>query len=606
MTAGCGQVDAGAPTPPLGADAGRADGGAQLPLAQQGRARVRVVDLEGRPVAAARVTVGAEAPITTDREGIVELTVVAPAQLVARVNAAGFAETATRLEVLAGATAVRELVVLPLGPRLTLDATSGGTLRRGGVSVTLPPRALVDSAGLPVLGLVDATIVPLDPTRHLAASPMPLEATSAAGPVSLESVMMAEVSFWRGDERLALAPGAHASLELELPEALATREHDGARIPAWYYDVAAGIWREDGAGMVHRSTSDPTRLVWTVEVSHFTWWNCDHPWTEKDCIRVRYVDSVTGLPLSARDGFTAVVEGVSYVGQSYSQLGDDGSACVDFKLGETARVVPSVLLGYRVEDVTVLDVVGRGSPSTCLGEGGSCQELTVRLRPPTCVSGTVQDAAGRGVADALVLARFRDERLQPRVSTARTGADGSYCVGVGPNVDVDVRAEILTASGALESRDLHVRSLDGASCGSGSCVPVAPLVPSAPVTDACIVVGDSGFMGAAAWVSGLPVHVFAGEVRPTCTPGADTPDHWGVLLSTMPGMSGRTACLQIPRVEGVAIVLGDCSDTFDGGVMVLRPGDEVVRRAPVGACGLSSSCGTLDATASYTYVPFPR
>lgn len=73
-------------------------------------------------------------------------------------------------------------------------------------------------------GPVTATVVPFDPTAvNLAALPGPLEGVTAAdgASVQLEPVFMAEVSLWRGPERLQLAPGASATLELDLPDTLA-------------------------------------------------------------------------------------------------------------------------------------------------------------------------------------------------------------------------------------------------------------------------------------------------------------------------------------------------------------------------------------------------
>ncbi len=69
-------------------------------------------------------------------------------------------------------------------------------------------------------------------------------------------------------------------------------------MPAWWFDLDAGHWREEGTGTIQPSQTQPGKLAWVVQVNHFTWWNCDAPWTDKSCVNVLVVDEV-GAPVEA-------------------------------------------------------------------------------------------------------------------------------------------------------------------------------------------------------------------------------------------------------------------------------------------------------------------
>jgi hypothetical protein len=238
--------------------------------------------------------------------------------------------------------------------------------------------------------------VPLDPTTAgVGELPGPLAAVTAdtGEPVELESLAMAEVSLWQDGLPVHLAPGATATLELPLPEAYADQYQVGDTIPAWWLDVDAGVWREDGAGTIQPASEDPGKLAWVVEVSHFTWWNCDEPWTDKNCFEVTVVDPdgnpVTGMRVSA--------DGVSHSGTSRQRYTrNDGQACVDIKLANTA----DILVDSRPYSLLRARVTGSGPASSCSGQGAACVPVTVMLPPqkprPICTPGAWQPCSYSG------------------------------------------------------------------------------------------------------------------------------------------------------------------------------------------------------------------
>ena len=253
---------------------------------------LRVVDNAGNPISGAAVSSrGALFPVDSSGHRLFEN--LPPGRFFARVDALGFTSATAVVELNAGTHVGAQVQLLPLGDPFAFQAEQGGLIQIEQVRVTIPPAAVVNALGQPVTGTVNVTIAPLDPTRQLAAMPGPLEGTAAANgeTVQLESLFMAEVSLWSNGAPARLAPGRTATLEFLLPAALPTQVHAGDTVPAWWFDLDTGRWREEGTGTVQPSSFKPGRLAWVVQVRHFTWWNSDLPWTEQSCVNVLVLNS---------------------------------------------------------------------------------------------------------------------------------------------------------------------------------------------------------------------------------------------------------------------------------------------------------------------------
>ena len=335
---------------------------------------VQVRDETGAPIPSAAVTVAGTLH-ATDGVGRILLENLMPGRFVARVEARGYASASVVIDLPSGAHMGTEVRLWPLGPPIPFEAKNGAVLEQGPVRVQIPAGALVDYKGEPVTGTVEATVVPLDPSvAGLADLPGPLEAVREDGEarVELESLIMAEVSLWQDGLPVQLAPGAKARLELRLPDAFASEYTAGDIIPAWWFDLDAGLWREEGAGTIQPASDDPGKLAWVVEVGHFTWWNCDRPWTEKNCFAVTVVDT-SGTPVP---GMTVGATGVSYSGtSSISATTNEGNACVEIKLGGTV----SIFVGSSSAPLASSTVTGSGPASDCAGNGAACTPVTVML-----------------------------------------------------------------------------------------------------------------------------------------------------------------------------------------------------------------------------------
>jgi hypothetical protein len=340
---------------------------------------LRVVDSAGMPISAAAIS-SQGALFPTDSAGYYLFEELSPGRFFARVDASGYTSATAVLELREGAHVGYEVTLLPLGERRSFQAEQGALIVTEQVRVTIPPRAVVDALGRPVYGAVEVSIVPLDPTSQLAVMPGPLEGTQATSgeTVPLESFFMAEVSLWSKGAPVQLAQGATATLEFTLPEELAGKFQPGDTVPAWWFDLDAGLWREEGMGTIQPSQSQPGRLVWVVKVKHFTWWNCDAPATDKSCINVTVKDTSGALMANALVG----ARGVDYTGVSRTSLtGGDGRACVELKRGGKARVY--ALYGTIPESSK--EVTGTETAATC--GGTSCTAIELVIPKPICTPG---------------------------------------------------------------------------------------------------------------------------------------------------------------------------------------------------------------------------
>jgi len=356
---------------------------------------VRVLDADGAPLRAAAVSVN-DSLHPTDGAGYLFLDGLAAGRFLARVNVQGFAPATVVANLRTGLHASAEVRLLPLGPPLPFDAKQGATLERQGVRVTIPPDGVVYPNGQPASGLVELTIVPLDPTQGLATLPGPLEGVTASSGqhVPLESFFMAELSLSQYGVPLQLAPGASAVVEFPLSERAARGLKPGDSVPAWWFDLDAGVWREEGVGLIQASQSAPGQLSWVAELHHFTWWNADAPWDERSCVNV-LVQAPNGAPV-ANVPVTAV--GTSYTGTSLpSYTGADGRACVDIKKGATA----DIFVGLPGNPVSaVVSVTGSATPSACAFDNTGCVSITLQVsNAPVCVPGSfdVCPNSGNGI-----------------------------------------------------------------------------------------------------------------------------------------------------------------------------------------------------------------
>ena len=455
---------------------------------------VSVYDRNGYPILNTRIKVGS-AQKFTNAQGQVTFSAIPAGNTVVKVTKTGYVPASPSSDVQAGASNSIVAHLLEEGESVPFEVASGiDTIVDNKVRVMIPGNAVVDSGGNPVTGVVEMTVAPLDPSTDIDMMPGALVgvATGDVMPVGLVSVFMADISLRKGTTAVQLAPGAQATVEFTLPDELQSVYMVGDSIDAWYFDLAQGIWIQDGTGIVTDSLAEPGKLVWTVQVSHFTWWNADFVKPQRDCVVVTVQQSDTPQFIG---GATVTVASLSnnYYRYSGTTNGTTGQTCIDMPINDVVRVTASHttfpnIAGGAPQILTGTNLNG----PTCAGGGvGTCQSLTILLGGTTCISGVVEDGVGGVIDGARVIARY-DTGRGPESTTTFADVDGEYCVSAPVGAQVIVQAsslgDVMTAQ-----RTVPTANTEGA-CGAISCTNAGTITPACNATCAT---SASGFGDAA-------------------------------------------------------------------------------------------------------------
>jgi hypothetical protein len=549
---------------------------------------VRALDLQGDPVEDAQIRVG-EMMQGTDATGSAAFEVTQGIWN-PQVEAQGYGHGAAEVSVPEGVSIQRTINLISTGEAQTFDASTESDVYDGRVRIGLPANALVDEDGNEFTGMAEAHIAPLNPSSSEdAAMPTPLEGTleGDSEPTPMESIFMADIELTsQSGEALSLKEGTTATLEFVLPDDLQGDYSTGDQIEAYFFDESEGVWMQEGMGEVGNSTYAAGKLAWTVEVSHFTWWNCDEPWTNKNCVQVNVTEQGTGTSVS---GAQVYVDGVSYNGTSTATTGPGGDACANFKLNSTAEVSAVGPSGQRAQVGGAQQISGSSTPATCSGQGsGSCQVVQLQLAPLTCVSGRVVDSSGNALSGVTLTGYYKGANGSRSV-TATTGSNGEYCLAVPQQVDVNVVAAY-DDSGTFKSASTSVVAGSSAqNCGGGSCTTVSDLTPQANQSG-CIsgtVIKETN-MGTPPVSAGTHVYAFgsaggdAGGVDIDCS---QSPSQWGDLAGQTTTNANGNFCLQAPLgASDLAVVVGKCNNS------ATEPANCVTQR-PVGSVTQTGTCG---------------
>lgn len=335
---------------------------------------VHVRDETGAPLPGAEVRAGAVTG-KTDPEGNTYLQgLPTDANVVVRGSMEGYTP----------ATARSRAMVVPAQATLTLRAKgdphlfsgdAGADVTRDGIRVLVPPHSVVGATGAIATGEVALTIVPFDPSKvPLDESPAPLVGTMEGEEVGLESVFMVEIGLEVDGEPATLAPGAKTHITVPIPEALQDENEEGDEIPVWSLDEETASWTYEGKGKVLVGADGKKALAFDGPVA--SWWNCDQPWTNSNCVDVTVLEAA-GLNVI---GANVTLSGLSYQGGQTVSTGYDGRACIDFKRGDTVSVKASHPDHHAPADWPIV-LEGWDEGASCDEGGGPCAKLTMTFLP---------------------------------------------------------------------------------------------------------------------------------------------------------------------------------------------------------------------------------
>lgn len=153
-----------------------------------------------------------------------------------------------------------------------IEAVDGGMINfKDEVKIDFPANAFTTTDGDAYDGNVEIAVNYIDPTDENFGimSPGDFRAFDAQSELqTLLSLGMAGVELkGANDVSLELKPDMAATLYIKVPDGTNAEE-----VPLWHLDEASGYWLEEG---VARQEGD----FYVGEVSHFSWWNCDLPFS---------------------------------------------------------------------------------------------------------------------------------------------------------------------------------------------------------------------------------------------------------------------------------------------------------------------------------------
>jgi hypothetical protein len=156
----------------------------------------------------------------------------------------------------------------------SIDAITGGEVSlMNGAKVQLPPGGVVvASSGLSYNGSVTVFAAYIDPTSPdidltVPGSFMANDNNNNRVLLTSYGMMAVELSSPTG-EKLQVKPGVVSKLTMPIPASMLASAPSS--IPLWYVDEQTGIWKEEGS-------ATRTGSLYTGEVKHYTYWNCDIP-----------------------------------------------------------------------------------------------------------------------------------------------------------------------------------------------------------------------------------------------------------------------------------------------------------------------------------------
>jgi PKD domain len=240
-----------------------------------------VTDLAGAPMSGVTLSI-AETTATTGADGRGSIATPVGIPVTLQFSKSGYADQFKALELPETAeSGYLEVKLMPREANQTLpNASNGGAVTgKESAKVTLPANALVDSSGNAVTGAVQVAITPVDVVKNIGGFPGKFEGVNSSGQAGLiVSYGTTEYVFSKGNERLNLAPGQAATIEIPIYTAL---NPDGSSVkvgdsyPMWSLDERTGGWVQEGTGVVVASSASPSGLALRGAVTHFSWWNHD-------------------------------------------------------------------------------------------------------------------------------------------------------------------------------------------------------------------------------------------------------------------------------------------------------------------------------------------
>ncbi len=277
----------------------------------------------------------------------------------------------------------------------SFSSTTGGIIDNLGssgsnglaeVTLAMPENGIVDEAGNPYDGNVNAAVAYLDPTLYSSFDQMPGDLSAfnneaQTGVLKSFGMMSVELVDDSGNE-LNLSPDHCASFEMKVaPDQISDAP---SFIALWYFDESLGIWIEEGSAIF-----DPASASYKGYVCHFSWWNCDD---FADDIQLSFtLEDALGNPMPQMQTTLSWISDPAIFGNAYTT--DDG-----FVTGIVAEDEPLLLEVFDLCGNLVFDMVIPGLlTDTDLGT------LTIATFEMLNILGSLEDCVGDLVENGVII-----------------------------------------------------------------------------------------------------------------------------------------------------------------------------------------------------------
>ncbi len=233
---------------------------------------LEVVDTDHQPVSDALVVLG-NIQGKTDEDGFLFLSDISMSESsYVTVEKEGYFYASRRFYPAPGKSQYVRIEMLPASRVAFFNSGSGSLLELDNLNIHFPKDSYVKDNGESYEGIVivNAQIISADDPDLSFKMPGNLIGLNELGSiVSLASygMFVVEMRSLSGD-KLQLKEGTVAGIEMKVPPAMLANAPP--MIPMWHFDEGAGTWKEEGQAIL-------TGNVYVSEVSHFSFWNCDHP-----------------------------------------------------------------------------------------------------------------------------------------------------------------------------------------------------------------------------------------------------------------------------------------------------------------------------------------
>ncbi|MDB2656798.1 hypothetical protein N9Y60_01955 [Crocinitomicaceae bacterium] len=198
--------------------------------------------------------------------------------------------------------------------------------------------------------------------------------------VILETYGMVAVEL-EGSNGEALNVASGESVQLSMPVSTVQQSNAPNTIPLWYFDEIDGNWIEDGIATLQGSS-------YIGEVSHFSYWNCDDPYSTVPFGATFGCNSlpIPNLPVSMFDANTDILFGVSYT-NSLGQITDPIPANIELDM----------VIHDQCGNEIFSQNIGVNSSALNLGFVSLCSQAS-----PVAFTGVLQDCNSQPIENGLV------------------------------------------------------------------------------------------------------------------------------------------------------------------------------------------------------------